>query len=1221
MLRSEGFASQLCFFNDELPMDNKVRDYVSKWLMTLLMSENSTTASTNEFPVITKKIRDETLGESKNNFFHRSNFYMTVKAMLQHSLTVELGAELGKILYKIVMLRFLDEICSTYTSQDSGECKALNIDLMSQLIAKIARRIEKISDANVVEAMTTKVIDLYNETISRAKSTIKAIRGKIDEQIRVLQRIDEKKAKLKPLVDLEFESGICYEAPQLQEYLSRRNAMEQSENGGYFKQNVKSYRRYNHEFSNKHQRPDMMTMMRATQDHQDLCMLWTDFECMVLYGMSLNDEAYPPEELRQDLSNYVAFTKKTYNGDPLMISRMMLVYLKLIEVLDRRATLQYPLLKKHRCGIDSSIINSLLLPQRVDMDTAYRLETYFRCRNERSSGFPSLTDEDRVSDQSFAVKLVKEHPEMLEIRNQIQRLNENCEQRKREQWMKSREEVKRIRDEMNRSEHRFFTNRFGEIHHDKRCERCDLGRRAAKMRLEEFEQLLPKNEAEQFAVVFELRIPNIIACLRDVLYGFAKICPGETEKLKIKGYWIECDKLCDFNQSNSKYVHLGSTKKRPLEYVHVDNNFSAFIVQNSFNCVYESNHEALPKPPSPSDDAIKHLNAFKTQDEYSGLQWALNSTEHTENEVLSRQSDCPRNLSLNEFKNFGILRADGHRLQLRKLFALIETEALSFEKESVLLLIMQVLWECGISGAAKAIRESHIDFNDHEFCTAVIELLDTFVDQQRDNWMPFKLLMATVIAVRAFEMNNDETVADQIIKFVNDVRATVWDWIDKIERVIHEARNPNETSERDLRSKLIYVAITGALTFNVHKKHPHYSKIFEDTNVDVNQRTAVNSWLHFIIVLRNNINLYENHENALPTTLRILLRLTEICGINSEPKVKELINADRHGVFDLIKMHWSAGNQGYLTRMIFVDEYPHILYVETISRSVTHFAEIDVIKGLFFVNGLPLSRLPYEMTQHEMYQRVFGNASFEVQRDSSYRFCTVQKNSEFTYEFEHSNGNLIVTERSANNSDYVNELIPFTSLARQFPYLLISQYVHWWNKQTNCIEFRQRSYGHRNYMKRTPIDYEWNLASKHLVHMKSKRPMMNFKHPTYKRIADHLVRLEDQKYIHVLLNAPRVASVELSRMKLKFELDCSGVAAQEEYFLESKEFNGMRVSRVQRIGTLYGLSQGLVLESGGSESTSTTKILLMPHGQVNIVASNLHVFVNIDTKTGIFQVF
>ncbi|KAG4070394.1 hypothetical protein HA402_006536 [Bradysia odoriphaga] len=798
---------------------------------------------------------------------------------------------------------------------------------------------------------------------------------------------------------------------------------------------------------------------------------------------------------------------------------------------------------------------------------------------------------------------------MLKLRNHIQRLNEKCLQQQREQWSQSREQVKRIRDELNRTEHKFYTNRFGEIHHDKRCHRCELGRQAAKMRLEEFEQLLPKSEAEQLAVVFELRIPNIIACLRDVLYSFAKLCPaGEPQKLKIKGYWIECEKLHDLNQSTSTCVHLGSTKKRHLEYLHVDNNFNAFIVSNSFNCVYEANDEALPK--SPSDAAAKRMNAFKTQDEYLGLQWTLNGTEHTENEVLSRQSECPRNLSLNEFKIFGSLRADGHRLQLRKLFAVIETEALSFEKESVLLLVMQVLWECGISGAAKAIRESHIDFNDPIFCTAVIELLDKFVCQQEDNWMhPFKLLMSTVIAVRAFEMNDSETVADEIIEFINRIRSIIWDWIEKIERVIHEARNPNETSQRELRLKLIYVAITGALTFNVHRKHAYYSKIFTNV-VGANQRTAVNSWLHFIIVLRNNINLYENQENALPTTLRILLRLTEISGINSEPKVKELINTNLHSVFNLIKMHWLAGNQGSLTRMNFVDEFPHILFIETIFRSITHYVEIDVIKGLFFVNGLPLSRLPYEMTQHEMFQRVFGNASFEVQRDASNRYCTIQKNSEFTYEFEHLNGNLIIWERSANNSDYVNELIPFSELARQFPYMLIRHYVHWWNKQANCIEFRQRSHGQRNYMNRTPVDYEWNLASKQLVHVKSKRPLMNFKHATYKRIAEHLVRLEDPKYMHVFMDAPRVVSVELSRMKLKFELDCS--AAQEEFFLESKEFHGMRVSRTQRIGTLYGLSQGLVLESGDVDS-SRTRILLIPHGSVNIVESSAHIFVNIDT--------
>lgn len=69
----------------------------------------------------------------------------------------------------------------------------------------------------------------------------------------------------------------------------------------------------------------------------------------------------------------------------------------------------------------------------------------------------------------------------------------------------------------------------------------------------------------------------------------------------------------------------------------------------------------------------KHV-PFKTANEYKSLQYALNTTSHTQNKVLSHQSS---NLSLAEIKNFGSLRADGHRLQLLNIYAVIACKALS----------------------------------------------------------------------------------------------------------------------------------------------------------------------------------------------------------------------------------------------------------------------------------------------------------------------------------------------------------------------------------------------------------------------------------------------------------------------------------------------------------------------------------------------------------------
>lgn len=265
--------------------------------------------------------------------------------------------------------------------------------------------------------------------------------------------------------------------------------------------------------------------------------------------------------------------------------------------------------------------------------------------------------------------------------------------------------------------------------------RCRIQQEIKNVKIQQYERPLPKHLYEKNAVVFELKSPIEIACLRDVLIGFAKFCGGQNDKqMNIKGNWIQYHQISHLNASKSKKIQLGSTIKYQLNMYHVDNAFDSFVVDNTYNCVFNTNEQELP--PKMSDEHIKKLCTLKVDDkEYSGLQWALNGTKHTQNEVIARQKECPQNLSLSEFKNFGSLRADGHRLQLRKMYAMIESEAMSFEKSSVLSLIIQTIWETGVSGDSGSIRESHIDFDDLRFAAAMIKMLAKFCEQQKDNWV------------------------------------------------------------------------------------------------------------------------------------------------------------------------------------------------------------------------------------------------------------------------------------------------------------------------------------------------------------------------------------------------------------------------------------------------------------------------------------------------------
>lgn len=371
---------------------------------------------------------------------------------------------------------------------------------------------------------------------------------------------------------------------------------------------------------------------------------------------------------------------------------------------------------------------------------------------------------------------------------------------------------------------------------------------------------------------------------------------------------------------------------------------------------------------------------------------------------------------------------------------MIQMEALSFEKESVLSLIMQTLWECGVKGevnpiAAAIVRESHIDLLNGGFCAAMLERLTIYTTQQESNWMhPMKLLIVAMIVIRIYEINTSASnqMLDQMIKLVDKIRAIVYNWIDKIEKVIHEIKTADDESERQLRLKLIYVAIVGCFTFFVHSQHKNFARILQKNN-DSGQ-TAPQQWLHFIITVKSNLQVYTRKEQQLPSNLRLFLRLIERIGVDLEASMKKLIVQDKTQIHKLVQMQWPRSQRGQFRSVDFHPQFPELLAIDTIEGGAQQKVSIDIISGSFLVNGLPLARLPSYILDSESYRWFFGSLAFEVQPDSQNSFSTVKKYNNCIYTFKKENDEVIITERNDSNGAE-RELIHYSKFKGDFSML------------------------------------------------------------------------------------------------------------------------------------------------------------------------------------------
>ncbi|XP_031629745.1 uncharacterized protein LOC116344981 [Contarinia nasturtii] len=1211
------------FHNDKGKLETRniyVRNYVSNWLIPMLGNRNSSMATADEFAVISKKLRDDVLGVKSdvNLPFRRSAYWTVTKVSLQLAMTVEYGKDCGRLLYKIIMLKYLTELCFFYTTD---MYKKLKTDVAAQLIAKMAIRLEKIQvlyndmDANPKESIKqfmTEHKETYDRIVLSTKMMIKTVRKRIDCEIQELQQKVEIRSSLTALENLDFQSDTKQLVPKLRDYLVERQQPNQETQNRDILQR-KTWIRHD-----GNDRTFDESSFDKLKGHTAIGLYLCDFENWVLYKLSDQKTA---EELRSLSTMYHAKAVQHYKGDALGYSRMLLTQLKIVMIMDEIVTSEYKLYKKYESSVNEEIFNRLLLPLHDEIEIAHEIQSYFRKRNYEKNGIrkrPGIMEEE-PSQMSFACQFAMNDDE---IGQTLQKIKENEDQELqilRNEYNKAKKKMDDLKKRAEALDCEFTrTSDNGKRKHKPGCAKCELQRKIRDIRVRRYERALPDAEHNKLAVLFELQMPDEIACLRDVLCVVGSLMQKKPlTNIRIFQDWVKYEPLRKYSTSICELVFLGSKlksalSKRGTSRATPDTPFETFSVPNGFNLSYYANQLHLPKVDNQQIDEICRFNV-----EESSLQWMLNG-DHTQNEVIARQYECPQHITLGEYKNFGSLRADGHRLQLRKLYALIATEGLTFESQSVQALIMQILWQLGEIRSNLASDwwccEAHEDFTDLDFVSRMTTLLDTFIDRQKSNWKhPKKLMMAAVIAVRMFELacdtlnDNNATVVEQIVELLQKLRDIAISWISKVSTAMHQCTQ-NQQHVAILRRNLVEIAIAGALTFYVHYEHPYFENIFEKPEAAT--KTPAQIWLDLLITLNSNILLDETNQTA--SSLRMFLSLVHRIGINLENEIQKQIKKDEQKLFALIKKHWIKSKEA--TQFQLLPSKNQLICVEIkFGRNNVNYVQIDVITGDFLVNNLPVARLPTEITDNELYKRVFNQFIFEVQQENSESFSTKHSSNDCYYNFQIVRKAVVVTELHKDGRRF--ELIPHQVLQNEIPHLLIENFSHWWSQEGNCIQFRPQQFTDEHFSSIDGVQYCLNLNDASLKSAKTKQTFLDVSSQSYVQISQRLERLEAKKFIHIFIEEAnvKVAMAKLMRMNLKFVVKPCEESETNEFIILSNEYNNMRVSKKQNCGTLYGLHHGLLLEST-EDLQNQSKMMIMPHGSVVASFSKHHEIVKIETE-------
>ncbi|KAJ3086282.1 hypothetical protein HK102_013328 [Quaeritorhiza haematococci] len=1211
LLKSASFAKQLeVLYREAMDMASahtnkagknvqEIRDvcqpiFINDWLLGTLAAE-SAVCPPERVVSVRKRIRDRVLWLNAYKPFRRSGMWMMIKVVLERSLTQKFagkGELQGRFMFKLVMLwcllELVQKVLRSHRHVDSDTCM--------QLLAKVGRRMAKLQHMRhqqpACSGRFAKIAENINEL---GVQYMDQLRKMIDRRWEDICARESQPTTTLDLERLDIESDIQQQLssslPEIEAAMSRP-AYNQSDgvSAPVCKPRNTSLMVF----------PNVTTLNDARGEEELLVGLfdvevWVKAQIMEEHLQHLTQQPNVSVRLYEILTTYVARAKAQYSDDPVGYSRLVLTSTAIVMILDQIGVENHALLQEHRPGLYPDHCEVLLLTDRSDFQYLDRIRRYFE-RRIHLSRFPSIIESGEPTGNSFSVRFARASVRLQQIKLAILEDAERTAARKIAEVRSERAKYRRMEHQVSSMTCRCYEKgwRLG------RCSRCKLTRQMKNMSVEVYERPLPMDEILQHAVVFDLQVPGELSILRDALYFVS--CDvwnrlPQTMMYSVQGLWNEHRPLSSWKRSNSRRFSFGSTTKlftaSHYRSLHPRNIDEDFVVPNGFNVhAVDMVRKAIVEYKAID---IRSLCTLQVPKPYHTLQWAVDGTSHTQNDVLARQAECPAELPLTEFVAFGSLRA-GHRLQLRNILQSLEMGILNMKQKGVYTLLAQALWQAGptpghLQGGPdnphQWIRESHEDFRAPAFCKRFLDLLNRLLGIFADYWhdsCPMLCIIVLTSCVANFSPN--EEVLGESMGLLLRCRDVTNDWEKKIEDVISRMTLAPLEEVNQMRLKLVEIAACSALTFGVDSSHL-------GRFLSTDQHVA--SWLQSVSRINDKLLLSGYSTGSLSIFRRNLIRRVRYIGWSIESKIRQSCLSNQFRGVDLfVGQYWSDYANGSLGSWG-VYASPANYWVRctftSLDQARSALLQINIVCGNFLVDGQPVGRLPEAIMRHEDYQRVFSEMAFEVQPAAGQRgrYITLHPYHDATYSLSLLHGGrLVVEEKREDGSTY--ELFPHRFFNGDLPHRLIHSFSHWFDKPNQCVVFRPVEFLDKHFAKDSAVAYKLCLETGLIQETATGRCLVDIKSLTFGQLYDGVFRrLEWKAFVEVFASPSDFeVSVDIPRMGLQFRVDNDGRVRSREYH--------MRVAKKQYLGTLVGLQQGLLLEE--DRESSERLLLVMPHSRV-----------------------
>ncbi|KAL8894689.1 MAG: hypothetical protein Q9192_004123, partial [Flavoplaca navasiana] len=934
-----------------------------------------------------------------------------------------------------------------------------------------------------------------------------------------------------------------------------------------------------------------------------------------------NDSEDIVTKLKQQMAIYQLRACKAYKENAEQLSHMILTLMEIWVALDQLVVRRYPLLGDYDHGFPSDLLHPLKIAKISGMHRLMGVEEYLDRRRRRSI-YPLSDVLGEFNKHSFAVRFFDHCVEMQRLSSTIWRANEHAKAKKERELIERSNQYEALMKQISITTCLFMEDHYDPLrrqHDDRRCRKCYLEREASRMRIGIYEDLLPADEVQAKAVVFELLLPSDFAAWRDSVWGLFTLSRGvnTTDQNQDTSFLVrEYEGLKPFVDSLQSTVTLASWTKsfyrthyRPVPFpVQLDQvcvpHGLKYRMYDHETRLWTNRHLNKPSFATLCSFCLPAKSAWISVKRY--LHPTFEDVEPSGNEVVASQTRCPNNLTVAEYSSFQDLRI-GTRIKWIKLLRELASTNTNFGSVETTMLVTELALGVGPAGYGHVLRATHWVFRNQSFCQKLAASIRTRLQAVATNWREGQIVECLVVLVqRLWFVGQTVELIKEAQELMLLVRNITNNWIRLLRQEISNAINLETAQTRSRES--LHAALLCRKTF-----------VLEAASSDPGfEHAALACFLECAFTIKDNLSLSEKGDmNTMPAALRRLY-VSDLKLLHSlEPQIRWSLHNVQMAVSAAVNSVWtdSVGPSARRFSRWTVLPAPQDSWCTARSLGGEGILEqridFNFLEGTLYIDGQLLGRLPEEFARQDFFQKFFGDRIFLTRpsylEGMSYMFVSLVERHEVHFGFRNGYRFMRVTPQSSMNT--VLEFLPASIFlgndAPDLPLPLINDHVHWLDLHTGVIEVRPQATMWR------AKDSDWRifLATRKGLR-RGRSELVDPRSPLFGQIAQVIEPFENRTkmIIYQPLNLKSNLTVDLPGLELKFEV--------RHDRLESRHLRAY-IDIDQDAGTMYGLKSSLVLrDSVHPEKRS----ILVAMGPACIQRQQDHVNVLID-HTGYYARF